>query len=539
MPPKKRAAAGAEPLPGLAPKANLADIKDMLWKAADKLRGSMDASQYKDFVLSLVFLKYVNDAFDECQDEVREELKAEGLGEEDIAEELEEVDYYISKGVFWVPVEARWSTLVEQMTPETIGRRLDDAMGEIMKSNKSLSGVLAKIFNRDNVDTRRLKELVDLINNTKFTGHGKAARDVLGEVYEYFLDKFAKAEGKRGGEFYTPGSVVKTLVEMIEPYEGRIYDPACGSGGMFVQAERFVEAHQGRRDSLAVYGQELNERTWRLAKMNLAIHGIWGDLSSRWADTFHDDRHPDLRFDYIMANPPFNLKDWYRDEHDRRWRYGVPPVRNANYAWMQHILYKLSENGTAGVVMANGSMTSNTSGEGDIRRAMLEADVVSCMVALPGQLFRTTQIPACLWIFTKDKSAKSGRTDRQGRVLFIDARELGVMADRTERVFPDEDIFKIADAYRAWRGTKSAQEENLEYSDEAGFCYSASLEEIAKNDYVLTPGRYVGTTEKEKDDGEPIREKIDRLTKDLFANFEESAKLEQEVRTQIGRIDGR
>lgn len=534
MPPKKRAV--PETLPGLAPQANLADIKDMLWKAADKLRGSMDASQYKDFVLSLVFLKYVNDAFDECQDEVREELMAECLTEVDIAEELEDVDHYIAKGVFWVPVEARWNTLVEQMTPETIGRQLDDAMGEIMKSNKSLSGVLAKIFNRDNVDTRRLKELVDLINNTKFTGHGKAARDVLGEVYEYFLDKFAKAEGKRGGEFYTPGSVVKTLVEMIEPYEGRIYDPACGSGGMFVQAERFVEAHQGRRDALAVYGQELNERTWRLAKMNLAIHGIWGDLSSRWADTFHDDRHPDLRFDYILANPPFNLKDWYRDEHDRRWRYGVPPKRNANYAWMQHILYKLSENGTAGVVMANGSMSSNTSGEGDIRRAMLEADMVSCMVALPGQLFRTTQIPACLWIFAKDKSTKDGKTDRQGQVLFIDARELGVMADRTEKVFQDEDIFKIADTYRAWRGTKSAQEENLEYADEAGFCYNATLEEIAKHDFVLTPGRYVGSVDKNEDDGEPIEAKIDRLSKDLFACFEESSRLESKVRTQIGRL---
>ena len=534
MPPKKRAA--AEPLPGLAPQANLADIKDTLWKAADKLRGSMDASQYRDFVLSLVFLKYVNDAFDECQDEIREELESDGYSEEDIAADLEDIDEYIAKGVFWVPVEARWSTIVEQMTPETVGRQLDDAMGAIMKSNKSLSGVLAKIFNRDNVDTRRLKELVDLINNTKFTGHGKAARDVLGEVYEYFLDKFAKAEGKRGGEFYTPASVVKTLVEMIEPYEGRIYDPACGSGGMFVQAERFVEAHKGRRDALAVYGQELNERTWRLAKMNLAIHGIWGDLSSRWADTFHDDRHPDLRFDYILANPPFNVKDWHRDEHDRRWRYGVPPKRNANYAWMQHILYKLSENGTAGVVMANGSMSSNTSGEGDIRRAMLEADVVSCIVALPGQLFRTTQIPACLWIFAKDKTARDGKTDRQGQVLFIDARELGVMADRTERVFRDEDIFKIADAYRAWRGTKSAQEENLVYSDEAGFCFSASSNDIVEQGYVLTPGRYVGVADMDDTDDEPVAEKINHLVTDLFSQFEESARLEQEVRNELRRL---
>jgi type I restriction enzyme M protein len=534
MPPKKRP--DAEPLPGLAPRATLSDIKDTLWKAADKLRGSMDASQYKDFVLSLTFLKYVNDAFSERQTEIRDELEAEGLAAEDIEEELEDVDHYTSKGVFWVPTAARWDTLVKELNPETVGEMLDGAMGTIMASNDSLKGVLAKIFNRDNVDKRRLKELVDLINNTKFTGHGKAARDVLGEVYEYFLEKFARAEGKRGGEFYTPGSVVKTLVEMIEPYKGRIYDPCCGSGGMFVQAERFVESHRGTRDALAVYGQESNERTWRLARMNLAIHGIWGDLSSRWADTFHDDRHPDLRFDYVLANPPFNLKDWYREEGDRRWRYGVPPKNSANFAWMQHIVYKLSENGTAGVVMANGSMSSKTSGEGEIRKSMLQADLVSAVVALPGQLFRTTQIPACLWIFAKDKSAKGGKTDRQGQVLFIDARELGVMADRTEKVFRDEDIAKIAGAYRAWRGTQSAREESLKYEDEAGFCYSATLKEIAEHDHILTPGRYVGAAEKDEDDSEPIEEKIERLKKELFTAFEESARLEEEARIQLGRL---
>src|SRR5690606_25674182 len=400
-------------------------------------------------------------------------------------------------------------------------------------------GVLPKIFNRDNVDQQRLAELVDVVSDARFTGHGeRPARDVLGEVYEYFLEKFARAEGKRGGEFYTPQSVVKLLVEMLEPYSGRVYDPCCGSGGMFVQAEKFVLKHQGRLHDIAVYGQESNERTWRLAKMNLAIHGISGDLGPRWEDTFHHDHHPDLKFDFILANPPFNMSDWARKVDDQRWRYGVPPAGNANFAWMQHIVSKLAERGTAGVVMANGSMSSKQSGEGQIRAAMVDADLVTAMVALPPQLFRTTQIPACLWFFAKDKGPQGSRrlTDRRGEVLFIDARDMGTMVDRTERVLTDEDIARIADTYHAWRGTPSAGDKK--YEDVPGFCYSASLEEIREHDHVLTAGRYVGTAVVEDDDDdEPIADKIERLKKELFAHFEESARLEREVRAQLERLD--
>ena len=540
MPPRRKKATEQAALPGMP---TMADLRDTLWKAADKLRGSMDAAQYKDFVLGLVFLKYVSDAFEERREAIREEILEQGIPESRLDAFLDDKDEYIGHGVFWVPEEARWSHLAAHAKSEGIGELIDRAMDAIMKSNQSLAGVLPKIFNRDNVDQRRLGELVDLIGDARFTGHGdRPARDVLGEVYEYFLEKFARAEGKRGGEFYTPASVVKLLVEMLEPYAGRVYDPCCGSGGMFVQAEKFVIAHRGiqHKDDIAVYGQESNERTWRLAKMNLAIHGISGNLGPRWADTFREDKHPDLKADFVLANPPFNMSDWSRTVDDPRWRFGTPPANNANFAWLQHIISKLAERGTAGVVLANGSMSSKQSGEGEIRAAIVEADLVSCMVALPPQLFRTTQIPACLWFFDKDKSPQGAKrlADRRGEVLFIDARNMGTMVDRTERILTDEDIARIADTYHAWRGTASARAKNLKYEDVPGFCYSATLEEIRQHDHVLTPGRYVGTPEPENEDDEPIGDKIARLTKELYAHFEESARLEKVVREQLERIDG-
>jgi type I restriction enzyme M protein len=534
MPPRKKTDQAA--LPGMP---TMADLRDTLWKAADKLRGSMDAAQYKDFVLGLVFLKYVSDSFEERRAQIREDVLADGVPEARLDQFLDDRDEYAREGVFWVPEGARWDRLAAQAKSAAVGELIDNAMDALMKTNASLTGVLPKIFNRDNVDQRRLGELVDLISDARFTGHGdKSARDVLGEVYEYFLEKFARAEGKRGGEFYTPATVVRLLVEVLEPYTGRVYDPCCGSGGMFVQAEKFVLAHRGRRDAIAVYGQESNERTWRLAQMNLAIHGINGNLSKRWEDTFYSDRHPDLRADYILANPPFNMSDWARRADDPRWRFGAPPAGNANFAWLQHIVSKLAERGSAGVVLANGSMAAQQSGEGQIRAAMVEADLVACMIALPPQLFRTTQIPACLWFLTKDKTPQGAKhlNDRRGEVLFIDARNLGTLINRTERILTDEELARIAGTYHAWRGTGSAREQGFAYENIPGFCYSATLEEIRKYDHILTPGRYVGSAE--VDDGdEPIAEKIDRLTKELFAHFQESARLEQVVRAQMEGLD--
>ncbi len=521
------------------------ELKDTLWKAADKLRSSMDASQYKDVVLGLVFLKYVSDAFDERREQIRAELEAENLDEDQIAQLIDEVDEYTGNGVFWIPAQARWTFLAQNAKgrgEKTIGGLIDDAMDEIMASNPSLKATLPRIYNRDNIDQRRLGELLDLFNSARFTGQGASkARDLLGEVYEYFLEKFAKAEGKRGGEFYTPASVVRVLVEVLEPKSGRVYDPCCGSGGMFVQTEKFLEAHHEDRTAIAVYGQELNERTWRMAKMNLAIHGLNANLGPIYGDTFARDLHPDLHghdgADYILANPPFNIKDWARNEKDARWRFGVPPAGNANYAWMQHILSKLRPGGSAGVVMANGSMSSNSSGEGAIRAQLVEADLVSCMIALPTQLFRSTGIPVCVWFFAKGKSAgKRGSIDRTGQVLFIDARNLGFMVDRAERAFSDDDIATIANTYRAWRGTASAREAELTYNDRPGFCYSATLAEVKAADYVLTPGRYVGAADVGSD-GELVAEKIERLTKELFAQFDESYRLTQVVREQLDRID--
>lgn len=541
MPPKTKAAA--------AP-STMKELKDTLWKAADKLRGSMDASQYKDVILGLVFLKYVSDAFDERRGQIVTELEADGLNQAQIAQLIDDVDEYTGRGVFWVPARARWEYLAANgkglaaetgEAPKSIGQLIDEAMDLVMASNPSLAATLPRIFNRDNVDQRRLGELLDLLNSARFTGQGVSkARDLLGEVYEYFLEKFAKAEGKRGGEFYTPAGVVRVLVEVLEPNHGRVYDPCCGSGGMFVQTEKFLEAHQKEGSDISVYGQELNERTWRMAKMNLAIHGLNANLASRWGDTFARDQHPELTgktgADFIMANPPFNIKDWARSESDPRWKYGIPPAGNANYAWIQHIISKLAPGGSAGVVMANGSMSSNSGGEGEIRAQLVEADLVSCMVALPTQLFRSTGIPVCTWFFAKDKSAGSrGSIDRTGQVLFIDARNLGHMVDRAERALSDEDIAKIANTYHAWRGTTSAVVAGLTYHNEAGFCYSATLAEVKAADYALTPGRYVGAVVQE-DDGEPIDEKIARLSKELFAQFDESERLAAVVREQLGRV---
>jgi type I restriction enzyme M protein len=520
------------------------ELKDTLWKAADKLRGSMDASQYKNVVLGLVFLKYVSDAFVERREQLQADLEAEGMNEDQVAQLIDDVDEYVGSGVFWVPAAARWEFLAANAKGRdgaTIGSLIDGAMSAIMDANEALKNTLPRIFNQDSVDQRRLGELLDLLNSARFTGQGASkARDLLGEVYEYFLDKFAKAEGKRGGEFYTPASVVKVLVEVLEPTSGRVYDPCCGSGGMFVQTEKFLDAHQRDRTAISVYGQELNERTWRMAKMNLAIHGLNANLGPRWGDTFARDLHPDLigfnGADYVLANPPFNIKDWARNENDARWRFGVPPAGNANYAWIQHILSKLKPGGSAGIVMANGSMSTNSGGEGRIRAQIVEADLVACMVALPTQLFRSTGIPVCLWFLTKGKTAgRHGTVDRSGQVLFIDARNLGHMVDRAERAFSDADIARIASTYHAWRGTPSAT--GAEYADEAGFCRSVSLAKIKAADYALTPGRYVGTAEVE-DDGEPLDAKVERLTKELYIQFDESDRLAALVREQLGRLSG-
>lgn len=539
MPPRKKQAPQAP--------STMKELKDTLWKAADKLRGSLSASQYKDVILGLVFLKYVSDAYDERREAIRAELAAEGMEESQIEDLIDDPEQYQGYGVFVVPVSARWKFLAENTKgkpavggepAKNIGQLIDEAMDAVMKANPTLGGTLPRLYNKDNIDQRRLGELIDLFNSARFSRQGEhRARDLMGEVYKYFLGNFARAEGKRGGEFFTPPSVVKVIVEVLEPSSGRVYDPCCGSGGMFVQTEKFIYEHDGDPKDVSIYGQESIEETWRMAKMNLAIHGIDNKgLGARWSDTFARDQHPDVQMDYVMANPPFNIKDWARNEEDPRWRFGVPPANNANYAWIQHILYKLAPGGRAGVVMANGSMSSNSNGEGDIRAQIVEADLVSCMVALPTQLFRSTGIPVCLWFFAKDKAAgKQGSIDRCGQVLFIDARELGDLVDRAERALTNEEIVRIGDTFHAWRGSKSAAVKGIMYEDVPGFCKSATLAEIKATDYALTPGRYVGTPAVE-DDGEPIDEKMARLSKALLEAFDESARLERVVREQLGRL---
>lgn len=521
------------------------ELKDTLWKAADKLRGSLSASQYKDVILGLVFLKYVSDAYDERREAIRAELLADGMEGDQIDDLIDDPEEYQGYGVFVVPPTAQWTFLAENAKgrdAKTIGHLIDEAMDSVIKANPTLGGTLPRIYNKDNIDQRRLGELVDLFNSARFSRQGEGrARDLMGEVYEYFLGNFARAEGKRGGEFFTPPSVVRVLVEVLEPSKGRVYDPCCGSGGMFVQTDRFIYEHNGDPKDIAVYGQESIEETWRMAKMNLAIHGIDNKgLGARWGDTFARDQHADTQMDYVLANPPFNIKNWSRNEEDPRWRYGVPPANNANYAWIQHILYKLAPGGKAGIVMANGSMSSNSNGEGQIRAQIVEADLVSCMIALPAQLFRSTGIPVCIWFFAKDKAAgKQGSVDRTGQVLFIDAREMGYMVDRAERALSDEeegDVVKIGDTFHAWRGSLSAAAKGVVYEDVPGFCRSATLSEIKEADYALTPGRYVGAAEIE-DDGEPIDEKIARLKTELLAAFDESTRLERLVREQLERID--
>ena len=494
-----------------------------LFKAADKLRGNMEPSDYKHVALGLIFLKYISDAF---------EAKHKALLAED-AQAAEDKDEYLADNVFWVPKEARWSHLQANAKLPTIGTLIDDAMRAIEKDNESLKGVLPKDYARPALNKVMLGELIDLISGIALNEEGDRSKDILGRVYEYFLGQFAGAEGKRGGEFYTPRSVVRILVEMLEPYTGRVYDPCCGSGGMFVQSEKFVQEHGGRIGDIAIYGQESNYTTWRLAKMNLAVRGIDSDIRWNNEGSFHKDELRDLKADYILANPPFNISDWGGDRlrEDVRWKFGAPPVGNANYAWLQHIYHHLAPSGTAGVVLANGSMSSNQSGEGDIRKAMLEADAVDCMVALPGQLFYSTQIPACLWFLARNKNPGKGLRDRRGQVLFIDARKLGVLVDRTRRELTDEEVQKIADTYHAWRGEKDTGE----YADVAGFCKSASMEEIRKHGHVLTPGRYVGAAEQEED-GEPFEEKMQRLSALWREQRAKAAKLDAAIEANLKEL---
>jgi type I restriction enzyme M protein len=490
-----------------------------LWATADALRGSMDAAEYKHVVLGLIFLKYISDAFEEHQ--------ARLLAERSQGADPEDPDEYRAKNIFWVPSEARWPNLKAQAKQPTIGQLVDDAMAAIERDNPTLKAVLPKDYARPALDKSRLGQLIDLISNIMIGDAESRSKDTLGRVYEYFLSQFASAEGKKGGEFYTPRCIVRLLVEMLEPYKGRVYDPCCGSSGMFVQSIEFIQAHAtgngnaGKaKNDIAIYGQESNYTTWRLARMNLAIRGIEGQIAH--GDSFHNDRHPDLKADFILANPPFNVSDWRGEllKDDKRWKYGVPPPGNANFAWVQHMIHHLAPTGLAGFVLANGSMSSNQSGEGEIRKNILEADLVDCMVALPGQLFYSTQIPACLWFLARDKKNCRFR-DRRGEVLFIDTRKLGRMVDRTHRELTDEDIARIAGTYHAWRGEKATGK----YADVPGFCKSATLDEIRKHGYVLTPGRYVGA-EVQEDDGEPFEEKMKRLSSTLREQQADAAKLD-------------
>ncbi len=498
------------------------NLEATLWAAADKMRGHMDAAEYKHVVLGLIFLKYISDAFEARHQQLLDLQKTEGADPED-------PDEYRAEHVFWVPPETRWEMLQAAAKQPEIGALIDAAMEAIERENISLKGVLPKDYARPVLDKRRLGELIDLISGIGLGGRENHAQDLLGRVYEYFLGQFAGKEGKKAGEFYTPRHIVRLLVEMIEPFKGRVYDPCCGSSGMFVQSEAFIRAHGGRLGDISIYGQESNPTTWRLAKMNLAIRGIEADLGDRAADTFHSDLHPDLKADFILANPPFNMSDWGGDRlrDDKRWGFGPPPAGNANFAWMQHMIHHLSPTGMLGLVLANGSMSSNSSGEGEIRKSIVEADLVDCMVALPGQLFYGIQIPACLWFIARDKSGKPTRggaplRERRGEVLFIDARKLGTMVTRTQKELTEEDVSRMADTYHAWRG------EEGEYEDVPGFCKIASLDEIRKHGHVLTPGRYVGA-EDAQDDDEPFDEKMKRLAATLFEQQAEFSKLDAAI----------
>ncbi|HCE2170223.1 TPA: type I restriction-modification system subunit M [Vibrio parahaemolyticus] len=555
----------------------LKELESKLWTAADKLRASLDASQYKHAVLGLIFVKYVSDAFTLRQEELKQDfanpdheyfLDPEGYTaeelEQEIAIELEQRDYYKEKNVFWLPTESRWKFLqdngpmviggadlvIDGKTKKitSVGHLIDNALEGIERDNQKLKGVLNKHYASLKIDQAKLNELINLIATIPFNHKSLNSKDILGHIYEYFLGQFALAEGKKGGQFYTPASIVSLIVEMIEPFEGRVYDPAMGSGGFFVQSEKFIERRANQKEidpltqkqRISIYGQEYNYTTWQLAAMNMAIRGLDYDFGKEPASTYTNDQHPDLRADFIMANPPFNMKEWNTgvDDNDPRWVYGTPPSGNANFAWMQHMLYHLAPDGSQALLLANGSMSSTTNNEGEIRAALVENDLVECMVALPGQLFTNTQIPACIWFLTKNKKArtdKSGRKlrDRKGEVLFIDARNLGYMKDRVLRDFTRDDIQKVADLYHAW---KTGTEVNgVAYEDQAGFCKSATLEEIKKHDFVLTPGRYVGATE-ELDDGIPFGEKMATLTAKLSEQFAESATLEAEIKKNLAGL---
>jgi len=503
----------------MAEKTGNIGFEETLWKASDKLRGSMDASEYKHVVLGLIFLKYISDKF---------ETKFNALVEEGAGFE-EDRDEYEAENIFWVPKEARWSFIKYNAKDSKIGQYIDDAMILIEKENTSLKGVLDKRYARPEIDKRRLGELIDLISTIKL--HQNGEKDLLGRVYEYFLGQFASVEGKGGGEFYTPTSVVKTLVDMIEPYQGRVYDPCCGSGGMFVQSEKFVEDHQGKVENLSIYGQEMNSTTWKLCKMNLAIRGLDANLGPHHDDTFHHDLHKTLKADYILANPPFNISDWGGNQltDDVRWKFGIPPAGNANYAWLQHMVYHLAPNGSAGIVLANGSLSTNTSNEGEIRKNLLEGDLVDAIVALPDKLFYSTGIPVSLWILNRNKKDNPKYRSREHQVLFIDARQLGVMIDKRHRELTEEDISKISETYHEWRNIHG------KYEDIKGFCKSAKIEDIREHEYVLTPGRYVGIEDAE-DDGIPFNEKMENMTAELDELFAKSRHLEEEIRKNLGGI---
>ncbi|EIV8633186.1 type I restriction-modification system subunit M [Vibrio parahaemolyticus] len=555
----------------------LKELESKLWTAADKLRASLDASQYKHAVLGLIFVKYVSDAFTLRQEELKQDfanpdheyfLDPEGYTaeelEQEIAIELEQRDYYKEKNVFWLPTESRWKFLqdngpmviggadlvIDGKTKKitSVGHLIDNALEGIERDNQKLKGVLNKHYASLKIDQAKLNELINLIATIPFNHKSLNSKDILGHIYEYFLGQFALAEGKKGGQFYTPASIVSLIVEMIEPFEGRVYDPAMGSGGFFVQSEKFIERRANQKEidpltqkqRISIYGQEYNYTTWQLAAMNMAIRGLDYDFGKEPASTYTNDQHPDLRADFIMANPPFNMKEWNTgvDDNDPRWVYGTPPSGNANFAWMQHMLYHLAPDGSQALLLANGSMSSTTNNEGEIRAALVENDLVECMVALPGQLFTNTQIPACIWFLTKNKKArtdKSGRKlrDRKGEVLFIDARNLGYMKDRVLRDFTQDDIQKVADLYHAWK--TGAEVNGIAYEDQAGFCKSATLAEIKKHDFVLTPGRYVGATE-ELDDGIPFGEKMAALTAKLSEQFAESATLEAEIKKNLAGL---
>lgn len=540
----------------LLDKKELGIDPEKLWQAADKLRGSIDAAEYKHVVLGLIFLKYISDAFEARRATLRAELEAEGLEGDQLERQLEDRDEFTAEHVFWVPREARWSFLQARAKAPEIAKLIDDAMFAIEKDNSKLKGKLPRDYARRGISPERLGGLIDQVASIAVGTKDAQKKDILGRVYEYFLGKFAAAEGKLGGEFFTPSSVVRLMVEMVEPYEGRVYDPACGSGGMFVQSERFVEAHGGSKRDLSVFGQESNPTTWRLAHMNLAIRGIEANLGEQPADSFTRDLHPDLKADYILANPPFNISDWSGEllRKDVRWKYGTPPAGNANYAWIQHFIHHLAPpngkgGGIAAFVMANGSLSSNTGGEGEIRRAIIEADLVDCIIALPAQLFLTTGIPVCLWFLTRDKSGKyidrgpngekrSGR-DRTGETLFIDARDMGEMETRTLRFLtgrdspespppPETDIGQIVRAYHAWRGEENAGA----YEDVSGFCKSANISVIRKFDYVLTPGTYVGSAARKLDD-EPFEDKMERLVGELSDQLAASEVLTAEIKKNL------